>query len=90
MKDIDKILKPYVEKQLAPATIVDLCSEEAEDVDGDPILEIDVVYEAKNNLLDPEKVLGLARSLRKPLSELDTNRFPVFTFISNEEYIATA
>jgi len=43
MKDIDEILKPSIEKQLAPATIVDLYSEEAEDVDGDPILQINVV-----------------------------------------------
>ena len=91
MKDIDKILKPYVEKQLAPATIVDLYSEEAEDVDSDPILEINVVYEAKNNLLDPEKVLGLARSLRQPLGEMDSDPYPVFTFMIPEEVdIATA
>ena len=89
MIDIDKILKQCVEKQLDPATVVDLYSKK--DEDGDPFLEINVFYRAKNNLLDPEKVLGLARSLRKPLSEMDTDRYPVFTFIPEEEAdIATA
>ena len=85
MTDIDKVLKQYVAKQLDPATIVDLYSKKDEDADGDPFLEINVVYRAKNNLLDPEKVLGLARSLRQPLSKMDTDRYPVFTFIPEEE-----
>ncbi|MCY4185808.1 MAG: hypothetical protein OXC82_10625 [Rhodobacteraceae bacterium] len=85
MTDIDKVLKQYVAKQLDPATIVDLYSKKDEDADGDPFLEINVIYRTKNSLLDPEKVLGLARSLRKPLSELDSDPYPVFTFIPEEE-----
>ena len=90
--DIDKILKPYVEKQLDSATIVDLYAKKDEDAYADPFLAINVVYRAKkNNLLNPEKILGLARSLRKPLSKMYTGRNPVFTFIPEEEVnIATA
>lgn len=42
MQDIDETLKKIVQKQLSPATIVDLISEE--DEDGDPILRIREVY----------------------------------------------
>ena len=52
-----------------PAQIVGLTVKEAEDADGDPILRIDVVFEAAEGRLDPKKVLGLIRNLRKPLAD---------------------
>lgn len=46
-ENIDGTLKGIVQHELAPAKIVDLHSEEAEDADGDPILRIMVIYEAE-------------------------------------------
>ena len=84
-KNIDKTLKEFVQKELTPAEIVDLRTEETEDADGEPLLRIWVVYKAKNNLLDPEKTVRLSRSLRQSFAELCMSRFPLFSFIIPEE-----
>lgn len=84
-EDIDKELKRIVQEQLAPARIVDLKSVEAEDSDGDPILRIRVIYEAKDNRLDPKKVLGLVEHLQGSLKALSVDRFPIPSFMIPEE-----
>ncbi|MDE0079516.1 MAG: hypothetical protein OXO50_18495 [Caldilineaceae bacterium] len=85
MTKIDNVVKQVVQQQLAPARIIGLTVEESEDADGDPILRIKVIFEAKEDRLDPERVLGLIRHLRKSLNELGSNRFPVFSFMTSEE-----
>ena len=85
MTKIDDEVKRVVEQQLAPAQIVNLTVEEAEDADGDPILRIKVIFKVAENRLDPEKVLGLIRHVRKPLIELGTDHFPVFSFMTADE-----
>ncbi|MCY4101124.1 MAG: hypothetical protein OXF46_09415 [Rhodobacteraceae bacterium] len=84
-KKIDEKLKKIVENELKPATIVRLKSEKAEDHDGDPIMRIRVVYEAKNNRLDPNKTLKLSRILCEKLSNIFAERYPVFYFLTKEE-----
>ena len=85
MANIDKIVKQVVQNQLAPARIVNLTVMEAEDVDGDPILRIEVVFKAAGDRLDPEKVLGLGPRLPKRLHKANADRFPVFSFMTSEE-----
>ncbi len=86
MQNIDKILKVRIQEQLAPAKIVEVISEEAEDHDGDPILRIEVIFQAENNYLDPKKILGLPRCLHQPLhKEYNSQRYPVFSFMTPEE-----
>lgn len=85
MTKIDDVVERVVRQQLAPAQIVGLTVKEAEDADGDPILRIEVVFEAAAGRLDPKKVLGLIRHLRKPLADEGSDRFPVFSFMSAEE-----
>ncbi|MCY3878471.1 MAG: hypothetical protein OXF74_04735 [Rhodobacteraceae bacterium] len=85
MTEIDKVVKQVVQKQFAPAKIVDLTVKEAEDSDGDPILRIKVIYKAKDDRLDPERVLGLIRHLREPLIKLGSDRFPIVSFMTSEE-----
>ena len=85
MANVDKIVKQVFQKQLAPARIVNLTVMEAEDVDGDPILRIEVVFKVAGDRLDPEKVLGLGRRLRQRLHEANTDPFPVFSFMTSEE-----
>ncbi|MDE2739862.1 MAG: hypothetical protein OXH47_10090 [Paracoccaceae bacterium] len=86
-ENIDEVLKKIVQEVLAPARIVDLKSERAEDADGDPILRIRVVYRAENNRLDPDKVadvIGYLRdSIKKTTNGLD--RFPILSFTTPEE-----
>ncbi len=85
MQDIDNTLKAFVQERLAPAKIVEVNSIEAEDADGGPILRIRVIYEAENNRLDPEKVVGLSRLLHKVHGNLFTDRYPLFSFMIPEE-----
>ncbi|MYA87923.1 MAG: hypothetical protein F4X97_05650 [Boseongicola sp. SB0662_bin_57] len=81
----DAIVKRVLEAQLAPAQIVDLSVTEDKDVDGEPILNITVVFEAENDRLDPSQVLGLIRHLRGPLHEIGSDLFPILSFMTSEE-----
>ncbi|MCY3726698.1 MAG: hypothetical protein OXF95_08700 [Rhodobacteraceae bacterium] len=85
MSEFDRILKNLVQEQLAPARIIDLHSVEAEDVDGDPILRIRVVYQAKKNGLDTKKLGGLTRHLLTNHGDIFEDRHPIFSFILPEE-----
>ena len=85
MQEFDEILKIRIQEQLAPAKIVEVNSEEAEDHDGDPILNIKIVFTAENDWLDPEKVLGLALHLRPMLHKLCADCYPVFSYMTPEE-----
>ena len=69
-----KVTKEVAESQLAPVPIVDLSVVEGSDRDGEQFLRIAVVFEVKK--LDPVKVVGLQRHLRKPLESLQEDRFP--------------
>ena len=82
---IDKILEECIKDHLAPAEIVDVISEEAEDHDGDPILNITVVFQAEDDELDPEKVVGLALQLRKTLLDMQVERFPIPSYMTIKE-----
>ena len=79
------IVKPVLEAQLAPAQIVNVFVTEDDDADGEPILNITVVFEAEDNRLDPKQVLGLIRHLRGPLNESGSDRFPILSFMTSEE-----
>ncbi|MDE0521499.1 MAG: hypothetical protein OXH79_06045 [Boseongicola sp.] len=81
----DAIVKPVLEEQLAPAQIVNLSVTEDEDADGEPILDIAVVFEAEDDRLDPNQVVGLIRHLRGPLIEIGSDRFPILSFMTPEE-----
>ncbi len=85
MTKIDKVLKRVVEEQLSPARIVRLSVEHAEEFDGDPILRISVVFKADDDRFDPEKVLGLKRHLRKSLEEVETDSFPILSYMTEAE-----
>ena len=81
----DEFVKRVLEEQLAPARIVDLSVKEGKDADGEPILNITVVFEAENDRLDPNQVLGLIRHLREPLNEIGSDLFPILSFMTEEE-----
>ena len=88
MTDISKtveVVRDVVEKQLAPATVLDVNIEEDFDHMGDPILRITVTFEVEGDKLIPEKVISLARHLREPLERIKEDRFPVFTFLKPGE-----
>lgn len=84
-ENIDDALKEFVQQQLAPAEILQLKTEEVEDIDGNPILRIWVVYNNENNRIDPKKAVGLPRLLRQSFADLCATHYPLFSFIIPEE-----
>lgn len=85
MTVVEDAVKQVVQRQLAPAKVVDLTAVEAKDADGDPILRMVVVFEAEGDRLDPDKVLGPVRHLRQSLKEHLTDRFPILSFMTTKE-----
>lgn len=56
-----------------------------EDSDGDPVLRVEVVFDAETNYVPAERTKGLIRRLRPRLSEIGENAFPVMSFIAAKE-----
>ena len=84
-ENFDDTLKEIIQKRLEPAEIVRLSFKEDEDADGDPIMRIRVVFKADDDLLDPNKTLGLARHLRETMGNIFVERHPIFYFRTQEE-----
>lgn len=84
-ENFDKTLKEIIQKRLEPAEIVRLSFKEDEDADGDPIMRIRIVFKADDDLLDPNKTLGLARHLRETMGNIFVERHPIFYFRTQEE-----
>lgn len=81
-EDLKDVIRKTVEAELAPARILDVRLHEDVDHDGDPIPRISVVFEAKDDRLNPRSMVGLARHLREPLERLQVDAFPVFRFLT--------
>ena len=84
----NEALIKIVQKNLGKEVeIVKLHSQEAEDHDGDPIMRIWVVYKAKNNRLDPNKVADVIAPLRDYINKTTNglDRFPILSFMIPEE-----
>ena len=82
---INEILKECIKDHLAPAEIDKVIIKEAEDHDGDPILNITVVARAE---LDPEKFASLALPLRRTLHDMQVDRFPIPYMTTKETELA--
>ncbi len=82
LKSQDEKLIKCIKVHLAPAEIDDVIFEEAEDHDGDPILNITVVSKVE---LAPEKFIGLALQLRKTLHDMQVERFPIPSYMTTKE-----
>ena len=93
MNDINRVrrtVRNVVSHQLAPAKIIDVELTEDVDHDGDPILRVRVIFEAKDDSLGAKNVLGLARHLREPLELLGETASPVFSFMTSKEFAGEA
>lgn len=88
MTDLDtlqRVMRPIVEEQLAPARVVELRIEEGEGFDGEAILRVVVVIEMEQDVSLGSRALGLLRHLREPMAEVNEDRFPVFSFMKPGE-----
>ncbi len=90
LEEVTGIIEEFAKRELDRVQTVAVDVKEANDHDGDPILRVTVVYEGDYKRLDPSKLLGFVRHLRPALSERGEERFPVMSYISREDYAATA
>ena len=81
-----EIIEQVVTEQLAPAHIVKVMVEEDLDHDGDEILRVRIVFEAEDDKLDTDKVLGLIRHLERGLEKIKEERFPIPYFMTLDEF----
>jgi hypothetical protein len=56
-----------------------------EDEDGDKIMVIKVIFEAKPNEFKPEQLSGVPREIIAKLNEADDDTFPVISFIEKSD-----
>ena len=79
------VVRSVLEAELAPARVIDVELQRDRDHDGDPILKIRVFVEIPDQGLEPSKVRGLIRHLRKPLNDFEDVGFPIISLMSPEE-----
>ncbi|MFQ6550711.1 hypothetical protein AAD018_000025 [Aestuariibius insulae] len=84
-KSIDDVVRSLVSERFDGITIVDVNIEEDVDFDGNPILRVSVVYDAKDDTSAGRSFAGLLRNLRPALHGRGEERFPVMSFVDSSE-----
>lgn len=83
--DIKDIVEKVVRSRFADADIDNVCVEWDTDSDGETILKIIVVYDAKKGL-DTSKASGLVRHMRSELEQDLESAFPVIAYRSRADH----
>ena len=90
MHEVPEVIEGLLKSYLDPVHMVSVEVREEIDPDGDQVLHVIVVYETNDIELDPSRISGFLRRLRPVLSEGGENRFPVMSFIAQEDYAGAA
>ena len=86
MQDVNQIFKELIQKQLYPAKILEVTAEENEDHDGDPVIDFRIIFEAENDLIDPDKGVALPRILHPTIREIYKGKhYASFSYMTPEE-----
>jgi hypothetical protein len=83
--DIKQIIESVVRERLSEARILNVEVEEDEDLDGDTVFRVMVVYDQQNGVVDAHKAAGLARHTRSRLGQQNIFNFPIFRFVSQSD-----
>ena len=81
---LKSLLQEVIKRRLPNASIIDVKVERTLDFEGEEVLEVTVIFEAKSDL-DSERVAGLIRHLRPRLEEHGERSFPIMSFVSRKE-----
>lgn len=84
-KSVRQSIEAVIRKHLNGIKIVSIAMREVEGLDGDRLLKVTVIYETRSGVIDGNKTVSLARSLRPTLRELQIDAFPIFSFVSKAE-----
>lgn len=84
-EDIERVVNEVIADRFAGSRIVSVDVQPDCDADGDPILRVRVVYDPDAGKLDVGRMSGLLRHLLSRLDELGESKFPVVSFISEQD-----
>ena len=82
---IEALVVGMVQERLGDTKVVSVRIEEETTLQDEAVLHVYVVYEPHRKKLDATKLSGLLRSLRPALQDIGEVRFPVLSFISNND-----
>ncbi len=74
-----------MKQQLKPTCIRSVHVEVNEDTFEGPVLHVTAVYARSGREPDPTKLLGLVSHLRPELAERGEERFPLLSFVADDE-----
>ena len=82
---IAKIVKKILDGDFKDAKILKVNVRNDEDINGEKILRVDVIFEGAAKNIKSASVAGVVRRVRPKLFEQNETAFPVFSFISKSE-----
>lgn len=81
---IEKIIKAMVRAEFPDAELQSVRVDEVTDADGDPILQVTVIFETSSDI-DAAKTPGLVRHLWPQLKAAHETRFPLFRLMTSAD-----
>lgn len=84
-KTLSEVVERVVKERFSDAVINSVEIKMDVDSDGDPVLLVTVVFDANNELLNKNRMVGLVRHLRSELGNVNFDGFPLVSFISRKE-----
>ena len=79
-------IEAAVREHLVGGEIVEVRSHRGVDFDGDEIITITVVVNARPSDFPPHRLASLTGKLRSTLASLDEHAFPMISFLSPKEF----
>jgi hypothetical protein len=81
---LTEAISAVIHDNLKSAPIISVKVEPGENADGESILRVRVVYGGKRGL-DPDETVSMIRHVRRRLFEMDEERFPHISYISEKD-----
>jgi len=84
-ESLNELVGKIVKRQFSEAAIHSVNVKSDVDSDGDAVLRITIVFETSGKTLDRNKMVGLVRHIRSELTNMESDSFPLVSFISKKE-----
>ena len=84
MPELQAMIESVIRQRLGPS-IEAVSVERGTDSDGDPVLNIIVVFDGKRAGVDAHRLVGIARHLRPRLEQQNVDAFPMVRLISKSD-----
>lgn len=79
-----EILK-VVRDRIHSGEVIDVVLNRRVDSDGDPLINIYVIFENKSNNIDAKETIGLSRTVRESLNKIGENSAPILYYVAKAE-----